>query len=220
MIATELAPLETLADLMQRLGNVPLDRIRLHPLPGLATVEDVLRLSDREPKCLCELIDGVLVEKVMGHQESRLAALLIWALQDYLNTHDIGILAGADGPVQLHSDQVRFPDVAFVPCDRIPDGADPNAAVPDWIPSLAVEVLSAGNTKAEMSRKLQDYFTAGVNLVWYVDPCDRTVRVYHSPDDVLTLTEADDLDGEQILPGFRLSIRDWFDRAARIRSNA
>ena len=220
MIATELEPLETLADLMEQLGNVPLERIRLHPFPGTATVEDVLRLCDREPKRLCELVDGVLVEKVMGHQESRLAARLLQILQNYLDEHDLGILAGADGPHQILFDQVRFPDVAFIAYDRIPEGADPATPVPDWIPSLAVEVLSTGNTKAEMARKLRDYFEAGVELVWYVDPSDRTVRVYHSPEAVTTLTEADDLDGEQLLPGFRLSIRDWFDRAARIRPNA
>ena len=220
MIATELEPLETLADLMEQLGNVPLERIRLHPFPGTATVEDVLRLCDREPKRLCELVDGVLVEKVMGHQESRLAFRLGHALQSYLEVHDLGILAGADGPHQILFDQVRFPDVAYIAYDRIPEGADPSTPVPDWIPTIAVEVLSRSNTKAEMTRKLRDYFEAGVELVWYVDPSDRTVRVYHSPEAVTTLTDADDLDGEQILPGFRLSIRDWFDRASRIRPNA
>ena len=219
MIATELEPLETLADLMERLGNVPLERIRLHPFPGTATVEDVLRLCDREPKRLCELVDGVLVEKVMGHQESRLAFRLGHALQSYLEVHDLGILSGADGPHQILFDQVRFPDVAYIAYDRIPEGADPSTPVPDWIPTIAVEVLSRSNTKAEMTRKLRDYFEAGVELVWYVDPSDRTVRVYHSPEAVTTLTDADDLDGEQILPGFRLSIRDWFDRASRIRPN-
>ena len=219
MIATELEPLETLADLMEQLGNVPLERIRLHPFPGTATVEDVLRLCDREPKRLCELIDGVLVEKVMGTPESRLAARLLQILQNYLDEHDLGILTGADGPLQILSDQVRFPDVAFIGYDRIPEGADPATPVPDWIPSLAVEILSPNNTKAEMTRKLRDYFEAGVELVWYVDPPTRTVRVYHSPETVTTLTEADDLDGEQLLPGFRLSIRDWFDRASRIRPN-
>ena len=220
MIATELEPLETLADLMEQLGNVPLERIRLHPFPGTATVEDVLRLCDREPKRLCELVDGVLVEKVMGHQESRLAARLIFVLQSYLEEQDLGIVSGADGPHQILFDQVRFPDVAYIAYDRIPEGADPSTPVPDWIPTIAVEVLSRSNTKAEMTRKLRDYFEAGVELVWYVDPSDRTVRVYHSPEAVTTLTEADDLDGEQLLPGFRLSIRDWFDRASRIRPNA
>ena len=220
MIATELEPLETLADLMERLGNVPLERIRLHPFPGTATVEDVLRLCDGEPKCLCELVDGVLVEKVCRHLESRLAARLLQFLQNYLELHDLGILTGADGPLQILANQVRFPDVAFIGYDRIPEGADATTPVPNWIPSLAVEILSPGNTKAEMTRKLRDYFEAGVELVWYVDPSDRTVRVYHSPESVTTLTEADNLDGEQLLPGFRLSIRDWFDRASRIRPNA
>ena len=219
MIATELEPLETLADLMERLGDVPLHRIRLHPFPGTATIADVIRLCDGEPKCLCELVDGVLVEKVMGHQESRLAVLLVFALQNFLNEHDLGILAGADGPHQILADQVRFPDVAFIAYDRIPENADPATPVPAWIPSLAVEVLSAGNTRAEMTRKLRDYFEAGVELVWYVDPTDRTVRVYHSRETFTTLTEADDFNGEQLLPGFRLSIGDWFDRATRIRPN-
>lgn len=220
MLATELDQLETHADLMDRLGKVPLSRIRLHPFPSTATVADVARLCDRELKCLCELVDGVLVEKVMGHQESRLALRLAQALQNYLDAHDLGILAGADGPHQILADQVRFPDVAFIAYDRIPEQADPATSVPYWIPNLAVEIIRAGNTRAEMSRKLRDYFKAGVELVWYVDPSDRTVRVYHSPEAVVTLTEADDLDGEQLLPGFRLNIRDWFDRATRIRANA
>ena len=217
MIATAHEQLETLADLLERLGNVPLERIRLHPFPGTATIEDVIRLCDREPKRLCELVDGVLVEKAMGHQESRLAAWLIFTLQTYLMEHDLGILSGADGPHQILFDQVRFLDVAFIAYDRIPEGADPATPVPHWIPSLAVEVLSAGNTKAEMARKLRDYFEAGVELVWCVDPSDRTVRVYHSVEAVVTLTETDDLNGEHLLPGFRLSIRDWFDRASRIK---
>ena len=87
MIATAAEPLVTLADLMDRIGNVPLNRVRLHPSPGTATVEDVLRLCDREPKCLCELVDGVLVEKAIGHYESRLAARLIHSLQNYLDEY-------------------------------------------------------------------------------------------------------------------------------------
>ena len=219
MASIQLEQIETLADLIERLGNVSLDRIRLHPPPGTATVEDVLRFCDGEPKHLCELVDGVLVEKVMGHLESRLAARLIFLLQVYLEEHDLGVVSGADGPHHILFDQARFPDVVFIAYDRIPEGADPATKVPNWIPSLAVEVLSEGNTKGEMARKPQDYFEAGVDLVWYVDPSDRTVRVYHSPDAVTTLTEADNLDGENILPGFRLSIRDWFDRTSRIRPN-
>ena len=220
MIVAEVAPLETLADLMEQLGNVPLSRVRLRPFPGTATVDDVLRLCDHEPKHLCELVDGVLVEKAMGHEESRLAARLLFVLQLYLEEHDLGIIAGADGPHQILYDQVRFPDVAFIAYEKIPEGANPKSAVPNWVPTLAVEILSSSNTKKEMSRKLRDYFEAGVELVWYVDPPTRTVRVFHSPSDFVTLTDQDELTGEEILPGFRLAIGDWFDRSLRIRPKA
>src|SRR5204863_300692 len=111
MVTTALRP-QTMAELMDRLGNVPLQRIRLQPAPGTASPADVLQLSESEPKALCELIEGVLVEKVMGFHESRLAAILIWALQEYLNTHDVGIGVGADSPLQILADQGRLPDDA------------------------------------------------------------------------------------------------------------
>ena len=65
-------PAETLADLLKRLGDIPMVRIRMRPAPGTATADDVLRLCAAEPKRLCELVDGVLVEKPIGHLEARL----------------------------------------------------------------------------------------------------------------------------------------------------
>ncbi len=218
MVAS-ISPPETFAELWEQLGNVPLNRIRMFPPPGTATVADVERLCNREPKCLCELIDGVLVEKAMGHVESRLAFRLGHLLAAYLDEHDLGIGATTDGPHRLHSDQVRFPDVTFIAYENIPEDADPNTSVPEWIPSLAVEIISESNTKAEMARKLHDYFDAGVKLVWYVDPPTRSVRVYRSPETFVTKAEHEELDGEDVLPGFRVAIRDWFDRALRVRPN-
>ena len=89
-MVSSITPAETFAELHEQLGFVPLSRIRLHPPPGTATVEDVARLCDREPKRLCELVDGVLVEKDYGHPESRLALRLSHLLACYLDEHDIG----------------------------------------------------------------------------------------------------------------------------------
>ena len=218
MVAS-ISPPETFAELWEQLGNVPRNRIRMFPPPGTATGAVVERLCNREPKCLCELIDGVLVEKTMGHVESRLAIRLGFLLQAFLEDHDFGIVAGADGPHRVLPDQVRFPDIAFIAYNNIPKDADWRTAVPNWIPSLAVEVISESNTKGEMARKLHDYFDAGVKLVWYVDPPTRSVRVFHSPETFVTKGEHEELDGEDVLPGFRVSIRDWFDRALRVRPN-
>jgi Uma2 family endonuclease len=166
---------------------------------------------------LCELVDGVLVEKTMGQRESRLAFWLGSKLGNYLDKHDLGIAFGADGPSLLDVDQVRFPDLAFISYDRIPEDADPDTPMPDWVPNLAIEVISPGNTRGEMTRKLRDYFEAGVELVWYIDPAKRTVRVYTAVDHYKTLREDATLDGGHVLPGFEVSIRELFRKASKIR---
>jgi Uma2 family endonuclease len=217
-ISTTARPaIETLADLLERLGGVPLDRIRFHPALGTATEADVLVYPNGE-KRLLELVDGVLVEKPMGFFESRLAAILIHLLERFLEPHDLGIVLAPDGPLRLAPGLVRLPDVSFISWERFPNREIPAEPIPDLAPDLAVEILSESNTEAEMERKLHEYFTAGAQLAWYVDPEQRTVHVYTSPTDVLVLSEEDVLDGGTVLPGFQISIRDWFTRAGQRRA--
>jgi Uma2 family endonuclease len=212
MVSTARSEVATLADLLDRLGHVPPERIRLHPAPGTATEADVLARPGGE-KRLCELVDGVLVDKPMGYYESLLAALLIGFFRRFLDEHDLGFVLGADATLRLAPGVVRLPDVSFVSWERVPGRRLPREPIPDLAPDLAVEVLSPGNTEAEMARKLQDYFAAGCRLVWYVDPDDRAVRVYTAPTAVRTVREGDILDGGAVLPGFRLAVREWFERA-------
>jgi Uma2 family endonuclease len=213
-LVTARPAIDTLADLVERLGGVPLERIRAHPAPGTATEEDVLVRPNGE-KRLCELVDGVLVEKPMGYYEALLAGILIHLLHVHLEQHDLGIVLGADGTLRLMPGLVRLPDVAFISWGRFPNRELPAEPIPDLVPDLAVEVLSKTNTDAEMERKLHEYFAAGVHLVWYLDPEGRTARVYTSPTDVRLLQEDDTLEGGDVLPGFQLPIREWFDRAGR-----
>jgi Uma2 family endonuclease len=217
--ATASPVVETLADLHARLGEVPLSRIRLHPPPGTATEADVLVRPNGE-KRLFELVDRVLVEKTMGYYESLLAALLIGFLRAFLHQNDLGFVMGADAPLRLAPGLVRLPDISFVLWDRFPNRELPPEPIPDLVPDLAIEVLSEGNTEAEMARKLQEYFAAGVQLAWYVDPRARTVRVYTSPTDVRLLSEEDTLEGGSVLPGFTVNIREWFELAGRRRGRA
>ena len=67
-----------------------------------------------------------------------------------------------------------------------------------------------------MTRKLGEYFKAGVLLVWIVDPRARTVAVYtKAAQEPLILGEADTLDGGDVLPGFQLVLQDLFGRLDR-----
>ena len=138
-------------------------------------------------------------------------------LRNFLEQYDLGIVSGEAGLLRLAPGLVRGPDVAFISWERFPNRRLPAQPVPDVVPDLAVEVLSENNTEAEMERKLEEYFAAGVRLVWYLDPETRTVHVYTSFTEVRHLTEEETLEGDPVLPGFRLPIREWFERAERGR---
>ena len=75
---------------------------------------------------------------------------------------------------------------------------------------LAVEVLSESNTRAEMQRKLAEYFSAGTRLVWYLDPPNRAMAIYTSPSDSRMLGYDAVLDGGSVLPGLALPVASIF----------
>jgi Uma2 family endonuclease len=201
---------DNLAELVELLGGIPLERIRFHPPPGTATEADVITAMEAPRKRLCELIDGVLVEKAVGFTESVLASKLIFLLMGFVESRNLGLITAPDGTVRLWAGRVRIPDVAFTSWDRMPGRRRPPQPIPGLAPNLAVEILSASNTLAEMVRKRADYFAAGVQLVWIIDPVARTITVYTDPNTDTTLTEADTLDGSLALPGFTLPLRNLF----------
>ena len=196
---------QTLADLLADLGGIDPARVRLHPFPGTATEEDLVRVNELG-RGLFELIDGALVEKGMGYDESNLAMLLGGFLNAFVIPRNLGIVTGADGLMRLTPGQVRIPDVAFASWNRFPGGRRSGRPIADFAPDLAIEVLSRSNTASEMGQKRRDYFAAGVRLVWEVDPIARVVTVYTDADEGVTLDRRDTLDGGDVLPGFALPL--------------
>ncbi len=178
-------PMEwTLADLQERLGGIPAERIHLYPWPGLATENDVLEIHARTG-LLCELVDGILVEKPMGFYE----------------------VGGEAGMLKILQGRIRIPDVSFIRWDRLPDDRVP---VPPVSPDLAVEVLSKSNTEREMQDKLDEYFAGGTRLAWIIDPQSRSARIYHAPDEFTAVDATGSLTGGEVLPGFELKLQDLF----------
>jgi Uma2 family endonuclease len=200
-------PGQSWADLLHRLGDIPPERVRRLPAPGTATLDDLLKPENKR----CELVDGTLVEKAVGEEESFLGLSLAVDLGMYLRANNLGYLTMADGTVRLPGGgPARAADVAFFRWDRQPDRRRPTDPIPTHAPDLAVEVLSRSNTVREMARKRAEYFAAGTALVWEFDPRDRSVRVYTAPDTYTELTAADTLTGDPVLPGFRLKLADLF----------
>jgi len=199
----------TMAERLEELGCIGLDRVRLDPAPGTATIDDLVAANSNGAR-RCELIDHTLVEKVMGYEASVVAAVIARILGNFVASRKLGLVSGADGFFQLLTSSVRGPDVALVLRDRLPNGRFPTDAFPSIAPDLVVEVLSPGNTKQEMSRKRIEYFHSGVQLVWMVDCTHRTVAVYQSPDRPVILNENDTITAEPVLADFSHPVAEFF----------
>jgi Uma2 family endonuclease len=140
---------------------------------------------------------------------------LIHLLESFLDHHDLGIVLPGDGLLQLFPKMVRAPDVSFIRWERFPNREFPEEAI--WLiaPDLAVEVLSPGNTEAEMRRKVREYFQAGARRAWLIDPPSRSARIYTSPRRFTAIAEEGRLDAGDLLPGLELRLKDVFARAQR-----
>ena len=203
---------DRLSDLLEGIGSVLAERIILDPPPGTATEADLRRLGSSGK--LCELVDGVLVEKSMGWYESVLAATLIRLLGGFVTAHNLGLVSGPDGTVRLAPGLIRAPDVAFVSWDRLPaTGPRRDDPAPSLAPDLAVEILCEKNTQGEMRRKVRDYFAAGTTLVWILGPAARAVQVFTGSGESTMLSDDDFLTAYDLLPGFHLQVREWLDAA-------
>lgn len=199
---------ETLADIIDHLG-VPSSRIRWNPRPGTATEEDIFTVRAQFDR-ICELVDGILVEKGMSYRASFLGTYLLETINQFVRAGNLGLVTGEAGLLRLMSGLVRIPDVAFVAWKRIPGGAVPIEPIPGLVPNLAVEILSPSNTAKEMARKRREYFQVGVELVWIIDPATRTVEVFTSVDQSTLLDESQSLDGGTVLPGLIVALADLF----------
>jgi Uma2 family endonuclease len=210
------AKVRTVAELLKRLGDIPPERVWFRPVPGTATEQDVIDIEAHHNR-LCELVDGVLVEKTVGYYESRVAGLVFHFIELFLVRYDLGIVLAPDGTLRLMPGLVRIPDVSFIGWAKFPNRELPAEPIPDLVPDLAVEVLSAGNTAKEMRRKIREYFKVGVRLVWLIDPATRTAEVYSSLRKKTTIAADGALDGGTVLPGFRLTLQELFTRAGSRR---
>jgi len=201
------------AEWLHALGDIPPERIVMDPPPGTATEKDVFRYVDGDDKRLVELVDGTLVEKTVGFLEALIALKLGRVLGDFVAARKLGIVAGADATMRMKGRSVRLPDLVFVSINDLPGGKVPQESIPTLPPTLAVEVISKGNTKAEMRRKKEEYFESGTKLVWFIYPKMRTIAVFDGPSEepVRVFSETDTLDGGSVVPGFSISVADVFD---------
>lgn len=104
---------------------------------------------------------------------------------------------------------MRAPDLAFVAAGRFAEGRLPTA-FGELASDLVVEVVSPSDTASEVQEKVQDWLGAGVRVALVLYPSTRSAAVYRSLRAVQVLTQDEPLDLDDVLPGFRCTVRDFF----------
>jgi Uma2 family endonuclease len=173
------------------------------------TPETLLTMPDGDR---FELINGQLVERHMGAESSQVAATIIALLRQHVRAHQSGKVFATDCGYQIFANEprrVRYPDGSFIARGRLPNDEAPKGHVP-IPPDLAVEVVSPNDLAEEVEAKWIDFLRAGTRLVWVVYPEAKTVHVYRLDGTSAVVTEAGDLAGEAVLPGFTCRVAEIF----------
>jgi Uma2 family endonuclease len=160
-----------------------------------------------------EWIDGQLREKPpMGAKANRVATILACHLNAFARERHLGMVFTQECGYQIFPGdprKLRKPDVSFIPRGRLPDDHPPDGHV-TVPPDLEVEVVSPNDEAEEIDRRVSDYLSAGVQIIWIIYPATRSVWVVRRDGSAARLTEAQELSGEDVLPGFTCPIRTLF----------
>ena len=161
----------------------------------------------------CELVLGRIVPmSPTGGEHGRVEGNFYAAIRHFVRPRKLGkVLVGEIGIfTRRDPDTVRGADVAFISNERY-ERVKSRRGFLDVPPELVVEVLSPYDPPGELSRKLHEYFEAGVRLVWVADPEARTALAYRSPTDFRELRGSDALTGDDVLPGFEVEVETLFE---------
>ena len=159
-----------------------------------------------------ELVKGELVRmSPTGDEHGSVTMEIAASLYRHVKEHNLGRVYAAETGFKLESDPdtVRAPDVAFVNREQV-EATGTLAGFRSGAPDLVVEVLSPSDRIGRVEAKVKQWLETGSRVVWVVSPKLKTVTVYHSLSDIVTLTEKDALDGGDVVPGFQIKIADIF----------
>jgi Uma2 family endonuclease len=184
-------------------------------VPKLFTVADLAVLPSDLPSgpVLYELDNGRLITmppagNLHGAIETKFAGALLYEGEKRglgkARCGEVGII------LWRNPDRVVGADAVFIANSSLPLRQSPEGYL-ETIPDLVVEIRSKNDTLAFVQRKVEDYLTAGVRVVWVADPDKRSVTAHRRGQEPQVLSEGDTLTVEEIIPGFKLSVKEIFE---------
>lgn len=169
------------------------------------TEEEFMRLPNDGRKW--ELVDGEPKEVPAGVRHDEYVIHIGVMFHPY--TRGRGALCGSQAGFRMANNNIRCPDVSFTRKERFPGGVSPEG-FGEVAPDLCLEIISPSEERAEMTRKIVEYFSAGAEQVWHLFPDRQSVRIYTSPVEFRDYGPEDEIEGGDLLPGFRCRTADLF----------
>ena len=160
-------------------------------------------ISNDEPRKMGTALHGILVSLFGSH------------LSVYLRGKKLGHAFNCTATYNFEGKPPkRMPDYSFISLAKLPVVPDEELTV---TPDLVVELISKNDTVYELDQKLMHYQEVGVTLIWVIHPVTETVQIYHLNNGLIPITvdRNEELDGETVVPGFRLPLNTFFDYVKR-----
>ena len=178
-------------------------------MPGMEITEDELMRLPDDGYCY-ERVDGVVARKPWASfLAGAIAANIVMLLGPH--TRGKGVMSIGKAGFRMANGNIRVPSASFTRKERLPGGHAPNS-FGDLAPDLCIEIIPPSERKADMARKVREYFHTGAQIVWHVFPERQQVVVFTSPTETRTFASEDMLDAGDVLPGFFCRVAELFVR--------
>jgi Uma2 family endonuclease len=173
-------------------------------MPAMRTMTEAEIMALPDDGLKRELVGGEIRVSAAGWQHGLTCTALVAELHRHVREHDLGAVVDSSTGYWMPNGNLRVPDVSFVSKARAP--ASRHAGFSRIVPDLAVEVLSPTDSAQEMLEKVAEYIASGVRLIWIIDPDQRRATVHRADAPAATLHGDDELDGVDVVPGFRCAL--------------
>ncbi len=175
------------------------------------TTEELVQLAEKQ----------IVEEDEERHEEmsdglsGAVGARLTTYLNLYVWEHNLGTVFNADTDFVLPGIGKRRPDIAYCSFETLPEL--PRTVLP-VLPDLAVEVTSSRDEIDDTDKKLKEYQQVKIKLVWVIRPVVQVVEVYKAGKATDLLGIDDTIEGDPVLPGFKLAVRKLFELSSKPKS--
>lgn len=160
----------------------------------------------RKLKSIYEFRYGNIIKKGGMKQIEFYIAKFLQRLFNSTSAYSLGAELLAEADVPIDEFRKRVADLAYFTENQIIGTANGQKA----IPTLAIELLSPNEVLEDIEDKIQDYFDAGVQVVWYISPKKKLIYVYTSPTDIKIYKGEQICHARPALPDFEFKTEDLF----------